>query len=79
MSERAAHYTTEIGPSRSTSSVRMHIAYLILIKWPHRDPTIAELRAHFGMSIATAYRYLHALRDARGHHLTAPTQKGHCS
>lgn len=77
MSERAAPYNVEIGPSRSTSRTWMHIAYLILTKWPRRDPTITELRDHFGMSRATAYRNLRALRDARGHHLTATPHQGH--
>jgi hypothetical protein len=33
----------------------------------HRDdPTVAEIREHFGVSRATAYRWRCAYRDARG-------------
>lgn len=42
------------------------IALRIVGKWPRRNPTPRELMDEFGMSRATAYRWLAAIRDARG-------------
>lgn len=42
------------------------LAMLIALRWHDRTPTIAELRRAFGLSRATAYRYLADLKQAKG-------------
>ena len=63
---RQSRYTTEIGGPRSTHGISSLIAFRILLTWPNRDPTHTELRDTFGMSKATANRWLASLREARG-------------
>ena len=63
---KRTNYTTELGECRSTSSVTMMLAFKILTIWANRDPTPRELMEHFGMSRATAFRWLNALKSARG-------------
>ena len=44
------------------------IACQMAVKFTHRAPTVADLRAQFGMSRATAYRWRNAWRAANGLH-----------
>lgn len=42
------------------------LAFRLASAYPRKLPTVAALRAEWGMSRATAYRWLAAMRDARG-------------
>jgi hypothetical protein len=48
------------------ASHAIFVALRIIAKYPRRDPKPRELMDDFGMSRATAYRWLSAIRDARG-------------
>lgn len=43
-----------------------HMAFRIAAAFPHGTPSVAQLRDHFGMSRATAYRWIAAIKSARG-------------
>lgn len=54
-------------PERAPSTIgNMTIAMAVSIsrRWPKRAPTVAELREHYGMHRATAYRWRAAFIDA---------------
>lgn len=44
----------------------IYVAVKLAAKYSHRLPTVEELRSEFGMCRATAYRWLRAMKDARG-------------
>lgn len=48
--------------NRGARSLAMRIA----LRWHDRTPTVAEVRRAFGLSRATAYRYLADLKQAKG-------------
>lgn len=44
----------------------IELACRIAAAFPRRVPGVTELRTRFGMSRATAYRWVRAIRNARG-------------
>jgi len=64
--DRRGCYSVNHGGVRGTMSVPMTMAFKILLRWPHRNPGPHELQAEYGMSRATAYRYINSLIEARG-------------
>lgn len=61
---RAASYVTETCPPYSSTSSQILTACRIAKRYSHRLPTVQELRQDFGMSRATAFRWLSALKQA---------------
>ncbi|MCH6484268.1 hypothetical protein MMG85_11935 [Pseudoxanthomonas sp. LH2527] len=54
-------------PSANRSAHRTaQMAFRIAAAFPHATPSVAQLRDHFGMSRATAYRWIAAMKAARG-------------
>jgi transposase len=56
----------ELGGVRGTTHVKLEMAIRVADEYHHRIPTHQELQARYGMSRATAYRWLNAMRSARG-------------
>lgn len=50
----------------SSASVALFSAIQLAIRFVHRTPTVRDLREDFGMSRATAYRWLAAIKAAKG-------------
>lgn len=50
----------------TTGPLSIAVACRLVAAFPDRLPKPSELRARFGMSRATAYRWIAAMRDARG-------------
>lgn len=46
---------------RTTRNLAMSVA----LRWPDQTPTVAEIRQVFGLSRASAYRYLAELKQAK--------------
>jgi hypothetical protein len=42
------------------------MAFRISAAFPSAIPSVAQLRDHFGMSRATAYRWIAAMKESRG-------------
>lgn len=62
-----SHYTTDAGtPPPGVTAIGILVACRIACRYQHRIPTPTELRNDFGMSRATAYRWIAAMRVARG-------------
>ena len=62
-----ANYRTEAHtPGTRTMRGAIYIAAVIQRKYGGRIPTVHQLRDQFGMSRATAYRWVSALQWARG-------------
>lgn len=57
-------FTVERCPSPEYANTSIFVAARIAKRYSRRLPTIQELRDDFGMSRATAYRWLAALRSA---------------
>ena len=57
-------YTVETTPPWGTTSSLVLTACRIAKRYTHRLPTVEELRRDFGMSRATAYRWLSAMKQA---------------
>ena len=57
-------YTVETTPPYSTTASMVLTACRIAKRYTHRLPTVEELRRDFGMSRATAYRWLSAMKQA---------------
>ena len=54
-------------PSAHSSAQRTaQMAFRIAAAYPGATPTVPQLRDHFAMSRATAYRWIAALKTARG-------------
>lgn len=54
------------GDCSATSTLSIELAFRVAVKYAHRLPTPDELIAEFGMSRATAYRWVRAMKNARG-------------
>lgn len=64
---RRPHYTTELHrPVSETAGVAARIAYEILSVYGKRVPRWQDLQDRFGMSRATAYRWVRAIKNVRG-------------
>lgn len=59
-------FTDEYGEQRDLACVKVELAFRIAEKWRHRLPTAKELMEDYGMHKATAYRWLRAMKAARG-------------
>ena len=65
---RAPTYSTEnlhVSSSNTTATSAL-VAFRILLKYGSKTPTFRDLMADFGMCRATAYRWLSALKIAKG-------------
>lgn len=62
----AQRWHEEHGGMRNTTQVRVEMAIRLADQYRNKVPTHQELQDRYGMSRATAYRWLHALRSARG-------------
>jgi DNA-binding IclR family transcriptional regulator len=63
MSATGNNYTLNQG---ACTGITVLVAARIATEYANRLPTVSELRSRFGMSRATAYRWLAAFRQARG-------------
>ena len=54
------------GLNPNSVGVGIKVAAIIATKYQHRIPSHDELMDRFGMSRATAYRWIRAFKDARG-------------
>lgn len=59
-------YTLEKCPPKDGTTVGIYVACKIANKYSKRLPTANELITDFGMSRATAYRWVAGMRAARG-------------
>lgn len=67
MSRTADYRGAAYSPITCVSSHHgIHLAMRIALTYLARNPTAEELQSKFGMSRATAYRWVAAMRDARG-------------
>jgi hypothetical protein len=57
-------FTMELHESPYRASLKLIVAIRIARRYLHRAPTVKDLQDEFGMSRATAYRWVAALRDA---------------
>lgn len=48
------------------ASATVEIAMRVALAYVHRTPSVEELRERFGMSRPTAYRWIAAIRAAKG-------------
>lgn len=55
-----------ISKPTDTGRVLIRTAFAIANRFPHRLPTVEELRDAYGMSRATAYRWIADLKQTRG-------------
>lgn len=62
----AQPWTEEKGGPRHYTSVTIEMAFRAAYRWPSRLPTWQELVEEYGMNRATAYRWIRAMKDARG-------------
>jgi predicted DNA-binding transcriptional regulator YafY len=63
---RRASYTTALRAPARKVHAHMLVAVRIATAFTHRLPTVQELQDRFGMSRATAYRWVSALKQAKG-------------
>jgi len=63
---RRTQYTMETCPPPGVASTRILVAMRIALRFQHRTPRPQELMAEFGMSLPTAYRWIAAMRAAKG-------------
>ncbi len=70
-------YATETCPQNGMARNAIYVAVRIAEKYRNRLPTVQELVRDWGMHRATAYRWIAAIRDARGlSQDTQPTEQG---
>lgn len=60
------HWQVEHGGVRSSTALKIEMAIRVADAFRDRTPTHLELQERYGMSRATAYRWLNAMRAARG-------------
>lgn len=58
-------YTVAVAPS-PVGHAQTYTAVRIALSYPSRIPTPAQLQDQFGMSRATAYRWVRAFKAAKG-------------
>lgn len=58
-------YTTRVAPS-PVGHAQTFTAVRIALAYPERTPTPTQLQDRFGMSRATAYRWVRAFKAAKG-------------
>lgn len=51
---------------RDTVSGKMQTALRIAMRYPNRPPSVDDLKEYFGMSRATAYRWIRGYKEAKG-------------
>lgn len=56
----------ERGGHRPSTNVKLEMAIRVADEYRDREPTHQELQSRYGMSRATAFRWLNAMRAARG-------------
>ena len=59
-------YTVEVAPPYNTANATVFVACRIAHLFKDRIPTPKELMAEMDMSRATAFRWVRAMKDARG-------------
>ena len=59
-------YTLDAGECPNSANITTLTAVRIAMRYVTRNPTVKELREGFGMSRATAYRWIAAFKVARG-------------
>lgn len=62
----AQPWTIEHSGPRDSYRVTVEQAFRIAAKFAHRTPKWTELRDEYGMSRATAYRWVKSIKAARG-------------
>ena len=63
---RKGQWTVEISPPPNSTAVGVLQALRIALRYQHRTPTVPELIEAYGMSRATAYRWIAAFKQAKG-------------
>lgn len=58
-------YRPDCRPPWQSTAGTVLVACQIAHRYTHRMPTVDELRGEFGMSRATAYRWLSAMKQAQ--------------
>ena len=61
---RKENFEWDLRENPHSKALSLIVAVRIARRYTHRTPTVADLREQFGMSRATAYRWIAALRDA---------------
>lgn len=63
---RAEQWSMEHGGPRDERPPMIELAFRMAVRWPSRIPKPQELMDEYGMHRATAYRWIRAMREARG-------------
>lgn len=66
MSIRDYRHSVNVSSTCSSAHYGIHLAMRIALAYAGRNPTAVELQQRFGMSRATAYRCIAAMKEARG-------------
>lgn len=66
MTRYGGDYTLNQGECPANCSMQMLVATRIALEYARKVPTVAQLRERFGMSRATAYRWIAAFKAAKG-------------
>lgn len=63
---KAERWTIEHGGPRNSGQVKIEMAVRFADRWRERVPAWQELVSEYGMNRATAFRWIRAIKDARG-------------